>query len=54
MELGADHETNIDPEVEAAFNHRYLAGFAERPPFVRLESKDFPNHLTCIMFISVL
>jgi hypothetical protein len=54
MELGANREKNIDPEVEAAFNQHYLAEFTECPPFVRLESEIFPNHLTCIIFISVL
>ena len=50
-----DHrETDLDTEVEAQFDQHYLDGFTERPPFVRLESEGFSNHLTCTVLISVL
>lgn len=46
MDLGANRETNIDREVEAAFDQHYLDEFTKRPPFVRLESEGFHDHLT--------
>lgn len=41
MELGANRETDINPDVEAAFDQRYLDEFTKHPSFVRLESEDF-------------
>ena len=42
-----DCETDLNAEVESAFNRRYLDGFIKRPSFVRLESENFVDHLTC-------
>ena len=42
-----DCETDLNAEVESAFNRRYLDGFIKRPSFVRLESENFADHLTC-------
>ena len=47
-------ETDLNIEVEASFNQHYLGGFTKPPPFVRLESEDFADHLTCTVSISVL
>jgi hypothetical protein len=38
---GRDPETDLDAEVEEAFQRHYLAGLAGSPPFIRLESEDF-------------
>ena len=35
------HEMDLNAEIEAKFDQRYLDGFTKRPPFVRLESEDF-------------
>jgi len=37
---GRDPATDLDTEVENAFNQCYLASLGGHPPFVRLESKD--------------
>ena len=49
-----DRETDLNTKVEATFNQHYLDEFTEHPPFVRLESEDFADHLTCTILISVL
>ena len=41
MDLGASRETDINADVEAAFDQHYLDKFTKRPSFVRLESEDF-------------
>ena len=47
-------ETDLNAEVEAAFNQLYLDGFSKRPPFARLESEDFADHLTRTILSSSL
>ena len=44
MELDDENDrlkTDLNAEVEAAFNQRYLDGFTKPPPSVRLESEAF-------------
>jgi hypothetical protein len=44
-------ETDLDAEVKKIFDQHYLASLGGDPPFVRLESEDFVNQLTCIVLI---
>jgi hypothetical protein len=46
---GADFDT----EVERIFHEHYLANLEGSPPFVRLESENFINELSCTMLIVV-
>ena len=48
-----NRETDLDAEVEKIFDQHYLASLGGHPPFVRLESEDFVNQLTCIVLICV-
>jgi len=44
--------TDFKAEVEAVFNQQYLGLFTKHPPpFVRLESENFADHLTCTILI---
>jgi hypothetical protein len=45
-----DRETDLNTEVEVAFNQRYLDRFTKRPSFVRLESGNFADHLKCTIY----
>jgi hypothetical protein len=49
-----DQETQLDVEVESAFNEHYLAGLTGPPPFIRLESEVFNDQRTCIVLILLL
>jgi hypothetical protein len=49
-----NRETDLDTEVEKIFDQHYLASLGGDPPFVRLESEDFVNQLTCIVLICVV
>jgi hypothetical protein len=49
-----NRETDLDAEVEKIFDQHYLASLGGHPPFVRLESEDFVNQLTCILLICVV
>ena len=40
-------ETDFGAEMENIFNENYLANLEGSPPFVRLESENFVNKLTC-------
>jgi hypothetical protein len=48
-----NRETDLDAEVEKVFEQHYLAGLGGHPPFVRLESEDYVNQLTCIVLICI-
>jgi len=49
-----DREKDLNAEVETVFNQHYLGRFTKPTPFVRLESENFADHLTCTILISVL
>jgi len=49
-----NRETDLDAEVEKIFDQHYLASLGGDPPFIRLESEDFVNQLTCIVLICVV
>jgi hypothetical protein len=51
---GRDQETQLDAEVENAFNEHYLASLKGPPPFICLESKVFNNQRTYTVLISLL
>jgi hypothetical protein len=40
-----DPDTNFEDAVENIFNQHYLANLKGHPPYIRLESEDFVNHL---------
>ena len=44
----------LDTEVERMFNEHYRHMLRDSMPFVRLESEDFVNQLTCILLICVV
>lgn len=46
-----DREADLNTEVEATFNQDYLGGFTKRPPFVRLESEDVADNLSCTILM---
>jgi hypothetical protein len=47
-------DLDADAETERIFNECYLANLKGSPLVVRLESKDFIDHLACTMLIDVL
>ena len=49
-----NRKADLDAEVEEIFDQHYLANMGGDPPFVRLESEDFVNQLTCILLICVV
>ncbi len=49
-----NRETDLDAELENIFDWHYLASLGGDPPFIRLESEDFVNQLTCIVLICVV
>jgi hypothetical protein len=49
-----DLEIYLNDEVERLFNEQYLASLMGSPLFIRLESEDFINELTCTILIRML
>ena len=49
-----NRETDLDVEVKKIFDEHYLANLGGHPPFVRLESEDLVNKITCIVLICVI
>ena len=49
-----NRDEDLDAEVKTVFDQHYLASLGGHPPFVRLESEDYLNQLTCIVLICVV
>jgi hypothetical protein len=49
-----DPEIHLNDEVESLFNEQYLASLKGSSLFIRLESEDFINELTCTILIDIL